>query len=204
MSYGKSHRIHWRERPYPGCLDDLRDPVDELQEMVMFHGIGVNELTSFKSRRGQAFIHCYYYDPRGLQWLLDHGADIDLPDHVGWTALMEAAFHSDNGSMVNLLEKGANINWYANNNQTVLGVALMYCMYHNPMVLTLLKWGATALPKSVSSQQYQHTQQYQYTIHRISILAMAQPIMLHKRRTFPFSLLPMDILRRLMRYLLDY
>jgi ankyrin repeat protein len=75
-----------------------------------------------------------YENPRCVEYLLSHGADVNVSDTCGDTALTEAASRSETACVRLLIAKGANVNAKRKNGETVVFVAR-----HSPDIVALLK-----------------------------------------------------------------
>jgi ankyrin repeat protein len=58
--------------------------------------------------------------PAAVKFLLENGADPDLQEENGWTALMFAAMHGDLASVNHLIEAGCDVNLKTNDGESPL------------------------------------------------------------------------------------
>jgi len=163
---------------------------------------GVNDWYTRLGGWDLAFIHQYCNrHPVVIQWLLDHGADIDRLDGNRQTALMYAVVRRNEDEwMDNLLEKGAKINLKDQWGQTALDLAIFWDKPPFPVIRTLLRWGANVLGTRFELSHKRGI--YEQAVYRLTLLIMTTPRCLLRARNVPLALLPTDILHRLMRYLL--
>lgn len=76
-----------------------------------------------------------------IEMLLDKGADVDMADLDGWTALMGATVQGHLEAVTVLLEHGANVNSRNHANDTSLIMARG--LHHDEIAQALLEHGAT-------------------------------------------------------------
>jgi len=179
---------------------EISKAIEAIQAMIE-GGIGVNDWTGQYGGTNKACIHLYHNrHPEIQQWILDHGGDINLPDSNGWTPLMYAMTRSDvPKTLMLLLERGADI---TRREPTRGGTALDFAIDHDRppflRIRTLLQWGANSVgPLLFANQIGAH----EYARSRLILLVLATPRCLPRARHVPLSLLPVDLLRRLMVYL---
>lgn len=99
---------------------------EEILELLVKAKADVDVVTS-SGRTSTPLINAAAYMPQSsLQLLLDAGADINLPDDDGDTALIVAASRGDDEALSFLLDSGADIMHSNKNNDNALQVAIQY------------------------------------------------------------------------------
>jgi ankyrin repeat protein len=122
---------------------------NEIEAALVHKGARVNAVT--QDGASALIYHAHYGQQRGLQLLLDHGADVNHIDKYGWTALMYAAQREGCERMVDaLVKQGANVNACAGDGRTALMAAAS--AGRSATVRTLLQHGAIVDAQDQSGQ----------------------------------------------------
>jgi ankyrin repeat protein len=92
-------------------------------EMLLNQGVDVDQKYYIYGRSSALILAACYSRSNIVKLLLDKGADVNLQDHLGYTALMLAAKNGNEDIIDLLLEKGALLDLINDNNKIAIDLA---------------------------------------------------------------------------------